>query len=59
MYGESHGQVVRPTFQVRSSGATTLPKAASVIEGISHASRLLGHSKEDIPRPVYDAVGRW
>lgn len=57
MYGESHGQVVRPTFQVRSSGATTLPKAASVIEDISHASRLLGHSKEEITRRVYRRVG--
>ncbi|WP_439958642.1 integrase [Pseudomonas putida] len=33
------------------------PKAASEIEDISHASRLLGHSKEEIPKRVYRQVG--
>jgi len=33
------------------------PKAASEIEDISHASRLLGHSKEKITRDVYRRVG--
>lgn len=32
------------------------PKAASEI-GLDHASRLLGHSKEDITRKVYRRVG--
>lgn len=33
------------------------PKAASEIEDISHASRLLGHSKEEITKRVYRRVG--
>jgi len=33
------------------------PKAASDIEDISHASRLLGHSKEKITKDVYRRVG--
>lgn len=33
------------------------PKAASEIEDISHASRLLGHSNEKITRDVYRRVG--
>lgn len=33
------------------------PKAASEIEDISHASRLLGHSKEKITKDVYRRVG--
>lgn len=33
------------------------PKAASEIEDISHASRLLGHSKEKITQDVYRRVG--
>ncbi|WP_437182421.1 hypothetical protein [Pseudomonas xantholysinigenes] len=33
------------------------PKAASEIEDISQASRLLGHSKEDITKRVYRRVG--
>ena len=32
------------------------PKAASEI-GLDHASRLLGHSKEDITRKVYRRIG--
>ncbi len=33
------------------------PKAASEIEDISQASRLLGHSKEEITKRVYRRVG--
>jgi len=33
------------------------PKAASEIEDIGHASRLLGHSKEEITKRVYQRVG--
>ncbi|MDZ5741025.1 SOS response-associated peptidase family protein [Pseudomonas asiatica] len=33
------------------------PKAASEIEDINHASRLLGHSKEEITKRVYRRVG--
>jgi len=33
------------------------PKAASEIEDIGHASRLLGHSKEEITKRVYRRVG--
>jgi integrase len=33
------------------------PKAASEIEDLSHASRLLGHSKEKITQEVYRRVG--
>ncbi|WP_442964914.1 integrase [Pseudomonas sp. JQ170C] len=33
------------------------PKAASEIEDISHASRLLGHSKEEITKRFYRRVG--
>lgn len=33
------------------------PKAASEIEDISHASRLLGHSREEITKRVYRRVG--
>jgi integrase len=33
------------------------PKAASEIEDISHASRLLGHSKEKTTRDIYRRVG--
>jgi len=35
------------------------PKAASEIEDISHASRLLGHSKEEITKRVYAESARW
>ncbi|MNR50804.1 hypothetical protein D3C85_1703790 [compost metagenome] len=33
------------------------PKAASEIEDIGHASRLLGHSKEAMTKKVYRRVG--
>lgn len=33
------------------------PKAASEIEDLTHASRLLGHSKEDLTKKVYRRVG--
>lgn len=33
------------------------PKAASEIEDLSHASRLLGHSKEELTKRVYRRVG--
>ena len=33
------------------------PKAASEIEDIGHASRLLGHSKEEITKRIYRRVG--
>ncbi len=33
------------------------PKAATEIEDISHASKLLGHTKEEITRRVYRRIG--
>lgn len=34
------------------------PKAASEIDDLTQASRLLGHSKEKIPKDVYRRVGQ-